>query len=831
LKRFVLSLIFLTTFFRVELLSAAEPPRVVGPTDWTADSITDTPDSVDLQSDTQYDPNKDKNALFSTNPAKPKGRSPVKITGKYRLAAGLTGDDFIVNESQPLRQERDFNYIFGERLNNTYDPAVFSQVLVNVDYAPHERFNFYTQLVADPWSVVGTTGEQVQTSDIGGEVIRYNLRTFGADNSTMGTSVRANTSDYINIPRIKLKDGKTTSGTVAHGFFDFNADTGGIPFTIPELDIDYEVRPIRKLWMDYTADEWHARVFALADESQALTSDDPLELSNHKDYWQQSPWLDEYVPIQYFSDGSIKRGYYSDSTAFSARDSDGNRLVLLKGASVEADLGRTYFAGTIAAPQNPWEEEYFTPNSVSSAFRIKHISTEKLTLGALYTSKTGYVNDSVSDISQVLAVDTKYKINDKLVAKTEIAGSYRERDRLSNLAQITNSDGMAYKAVLNAAFPNRLKGETAVELSYAQMDRYFDPMLSRYSNTRDDHFWGKHLSFREYSPDLEHYRIGDGLDVNRRVYRARWQEKLYKDRFVNLFDVRHVRNTHTNDYMENVMREEVTFKMTPKMTIKGMFRWQDLPKSEARIEPYLSNYYFPLDTIDLASMTIQNVSVPGRRDPSHFTYAGGAQYVFNKKWTAEGIVERSNDLPDFPRGLLNGTFRDANDRVDGILTDHVTTFLYSQGPLGGVPPYEYFSIIKERLYWRPENNITVTFHATQNGYKFYGGIDDNINHQGVSVAMDVSKKLSLFADYTHSVLIDLPRQISNGMGTSDLSDHHNLYGSLDYRINAATVFRAEYGVFGLGSDTPQVTPYSTSAFSLPTIDTEHLLRVSLTGDF
>ena len=103
----------------------------------------------------------------------------VKMSGSYRLAAGV-GNDFILNDSNSDLQERNFRYVFGERLNNTFDPAVYDKFLLNVDFSPADPVNFYTQFVADPWSWVGTTGEQIQKSDIGTEHIRYNLKYFVA---------------------------------------------------------------------------------------------------------------------------------------------------------------------------------------------------------------------------------------------------------------------------------------------------------------------------------------------------------------------------------------------------------------------------------------------------------------------------------------------------------------------------------------------------------------------------------------------------------------------------------------------------------------------------
>ena len=166
----------------------------------------------------------------------PGGR--IKMSGHYRLAAGATTDDFTLNDSNADLQERNFRYVFGEDLNNTFDPAIYSQLLLNIDFTPADRWDIYTQIVNDPWSWVGQTGEQVQRSDIGNETLRYNLKYFGANNATIGEIFRSDVSDSIGFPAIKVKDGHLTSGTVAHGFYDFNPATNGIPFTVPELDLE-----------------------------------------------------------------------------------------------------------------------------------------------------------------------------------------------------------------------------------------------------------------------------------------------------------------------------------------------------------------------------------------------------------------------------------------------------------------------------------------------------------------------------------------------------------------------------------------------------------------
>lgn len=800
--------------------SAASSVKTVGPS-----SLPDPAEEPAADDDTDERP-----AGSASRFETPTTSRYVKVSGNYRLAAGMTSESFILNDSNADLQERNYRYVFGERLHNTYDPAIYSRHLVNVDFTPTDKIGFFTQIVNDPWSWVGTTGEQVQRSDIGGEIIRYNLKYFGANNSTIPETIRTNVGDSVGIPVIKIHDGHLAAGTVAHGFFDFNPATGGIPFTIPELDINYEYRPIRKLWMDYKEDRWHARVFAFADQTQALTTDDPLELSNHKDYWQQSPWLYEYKPIQFFSDRSVLRGYYSDAISFFARDSDGNRLVLLKGASVEADLGQTYLAATVAAPHTPWEESYFEANNIPGAVRLKHYVNPRLMVGGTYTFRAGNVNDDLADLSQVGGVDVKVQLAEHVVFKGEIATSFHEKELAADERLQTSAEGHAYKAVVESDFDHAHDGHTQFRFAFTQMDQYFEPVLSRYTNTRDDHYWGNHLSFQPITPDMEYFRLGDGVDINRYVFHIRWREKLFKDRFENLFDIRNVHRSNDDAFKEMVLRDELTVQITDRLTAKGLFRWHHLPKSKEDIDPYIANYNF-VGFTDPSNIVLKNFDVPADADPSRFTYSAGLQYIVNRQWTAEGFVEVSNDVPDFPRGLLNNSFRDANDRVDGILQDHVTNFLYGQGPLGGIPPYEYFTITRQRIIFQPEKRLRFIFHSAQNGYKYAGSIDDNINHTGLSIRYEHDPRLSLFFDYTRSYVIDLPKLIATGYTEHDYRGHDNLYFSADYRLSPSQTFRAEYGLFGLGLDSPLVTPYSTNTFSLPTIDTEHLLRVSLVGEF
>lgn len=791
-------------------------------------------------------------------PAKKKGTKygMVRIWGRYRLAAGADSEDLILNDANSVSniqglQGPQSDYLFGEQLNNTYDKAIFSQYLLNVDFEATKNLDFYTQIVVDPWSYVGTTGEQVTRNNQNSSItLRYDLKYFGAFNSTIKEVYRNPITDRITFPYIKQKDGHLSGVTVVQGMDDYDGVPGnkrGLTFNIPEHELDLDLRPFRKMWADYKQDDWHLRIFPLADESQALTSDDPLELSNHRDYWQQSPWLYQYRPVQYFSDHSIKRGYYSDALSYFARDSEGNRLVLLRGVSYEANFGKTYISATGAAPYTPWDEDYFSPDNIPGAVRIKHQATDRFMIGGLYTFRSGLIDNSVADYDQVVGVDGQYQVTDNVVFVGEVAGSHREIDLKTDEATRTSTEGYAYKGEFRGDYDHAHDdGHTEWKLSYAQMDRGFEPRNSLYLSTRDDRFWGTHISFDEH-PDIDPFKLGDGLDVNRWVVRANWKEKLFKERFFNEFDVRNVHRVDPVNYVnpvnnrweemddtnvETVFRDEITVRLNPRVTSKTLWRWKHVPRTKTGVEPEFTGYYFPKDDIDLYDFYVVNGAVSGGQDADQLTLSQGFQYVIDPQLTVEGVYEYTNAIPDFPRGLLNEFYRNPVERVDGILLDRMQNFMYSQGGvLKAAPPYDFFNIWRERVIYRPESRVTWTLHAAQNEYLAAGGIDDNINHVGLGVEFVQSKKLRWFADYTYSRQIDLPRYVATAEREAIFGGHHNFYASFDYRLNAATVLRGEYGVFLLNSPLAVTNPYNAGFFSLATIDTEQLFRVSLTGEF
>ena len=113
----------------------------------------------------------------------------TQISGTYRLSAGV-GDDVMLNKSNVLRDQfglegPNSRYVYGEGLYNNFDEKIYQQSVLNLKVTSGNGWSVAGQVVNDPWSLVGTTGDQYQSNDLGGENVRYNLKYFGASNSTI----------------------------------------------------------------------------------------------------------------------------------------------------------------------------------------------------------------------------------------------------------------------------------------------------------------------------------------------------------------------------------------------------------------------------------------------------------------------------------------------------------------------------------------------------------------------------------------------------------------------------------------------------------------------
>lgn len=778
----------------------------------------------------------------------------TRTSGYYRAAfGGGRNRTFSLNDSNSDLQDRDYHYLFGERQYNTFDTAIYSRYEVNIDSQLSKTDSVFAQVVADPWSYVGQTSEMTVFNADRSDHFTAKQKYWGANNSTVPYSVRSYKGNAIGFPELEAQDGFTQPYRTT-GYTDY-----GTTYDVPAQDIDYEFRPMRKAWWDHEGDIWHVRLFALADHNQVMTTDDPMHLSNRKDFWEGSAWLDQWLPLQQFAINGysphlthgdrpvISRGRYSDEEAFYARDSDGKYLTLLRGAAMEADFGRTYVGTMIASRYGLWDE-YQEFDNVPGVIRVKHQVTEPWMLGATYTYRVGLIDREPDAYNQVISLDTKYYTNQTDYFYGQMAGSRNDVDRLSSFHSAY--EGQAYKTGYVAQTGNASDGITRWNGDFSWTGTKFKETLSKYSSLRDDEFWGNHITWARIPADVEPFKIGSGEDYGRYVFKMNAASSIPNRGVDNFFDIRHVRATDSNGYthvgnddddsfIETVIRDETTWKFAPHWTFKNFMRFQVLPKTLRGIEPFLSGYNAPQlqDPALEAGVYYEDLMIQPGLDANRHTIGQGLQWEPTHQWTVSGTFELSNDIPEFPRGIMNSIYPQAtfiDPYTPSWAIYRQQAFLYRQD-IFGLPPYDNFSIVKERVAYRYSDNLQFIFHAAQNSYTLWAPIDDNVEHQGLSIDWQITDQWSAFFDYTHSHLADIPRLIATNYQDLEFDDHHNIYTRLKYRINSNTVLSMEYGVFGQtyyeGSDALPASAYAVTTFALPTVDTEHLFRMSLDGEF
>jgi len=315
----------------------------------------------------------------------------------------------------------------------------------------------------------------------------------------------------------------------------------------------------------------------------------------------------------------------------------------------------------------------------------------------------------------------------------------------------------------------------------------------------------------------EPFRIGDGIDVNRYVGELDLRTKLFEERLELLFNLRNVHRISDDNYIETVFRNEGTYKFNPKLSGKWLVVNRDLPKTIANQDPLIMKD---------DGEPFLNYKIEDGKDPSTLTAGLGLKCDFTEKISLEGIYERSNDLPDFPRALLNDLAWPMGTETEGGITyDYEANQLYQQDffPL---PPYDYFDIYKANLTLRPTEDLTLRLNYTRNTFEYAGPVDDNINHGALEADYNLNEKWGFSFRYVYSKFIDVYRQ-NLGEGIH-YDGHHNFYAEARYDIGEDKRLRVQYGTFGYFN--PAAGEYSTT-WSLSTVDTEHLLRIFVDGKF
>lgn len=770
----------------------------------------------------------------------------TKVSGEVVLSAAVTPGDQIWNQAEGnLNEEnwRSLSYIGPNRGPNTYDPRIYDRLRINVDKDNPQGLGFHVNLTNDPWSYIGKsdkftiTGASPLT-----DTAEFELYAWGNSKYTVGHSVFTDLrGDAFSVPETKMLHRKEVPAVTL-------TSLNGNIFTIPASEINYIYQPLRELWFDYKQEGLNFRFFPIAYQDQALTSDDPLKLSNNHIWWEESPWLNSWLPGHLNTPlGDFFKGIWDDSLSFYSRDSDLTRLTALRGLSFSYQpQDETSFSTTVASPKTLWQD-YDSFDNIAAATRLKHLLRDNFSIGSTYTFRVGF-NEDIGDkkdfTNHVIGVDLGYEIATGLKISAEAAQSFSEKD-LSSPDYASESRGNAYYFSLTGRFPLKsimdlqygydeikpLKEERFFgksRLFFAHMDRGFDPSLSTYRATRNDAFWSRHIHFKKpfgyyysgiYYPslkweDIEPFRIGSGIDIGRDVIGWRLENSLWEKRIENLFDVRNVHRSN-GKFLENVVRDELTYKINERLTGKLLGIYQKMPHTRGGYDPFIVDS----DTGEY----LKNAFILDGEDPSLKTGSLGLEYAFYDWLSLNGTWEHTNDYTaaydHFPRGnLVGSTF--ATYTNYGKIYRVGEVFLYSQD-LFPLPPYPFYDIFKAGLRIAPWENIEIYLDYTRNEYKSAGQIDDNVNHVGFELAYMPNKKIGLYLRYVYSRWNDLTL-MTQGYNKVYLGNH-NFSSEFRYMPSDDDEFVLQYGESGRTAiSTLTLDPYGTS---LPTLDTQHIFRL------
>jgi len=772
----------------------------------------------------------------------------IKMTGEAQAALGVDSKgDAIWKKANFDLNERNWRMLSSDGDNNrenTYDPMIYDRLKINLD-TPKDKngFDFHTNITIDPWSFTGKTDKVNIAGAAGGDNADIELKYWSNTGYTLNQSVwTLKNGDTFNLPEIQVKDGKTVPTTVS--------TTWGNIFTIPALEVHREFQPLRELWVDYQQDDTiKLRVFPLATEKEAYTSDDPLKLSNNRIFWEDSPWLSKWQKGVYNSGVfpvSFTKGYWDDAISYGVRDSSGERLTALRGFSFNyKPFEQTTFDSTWAAPKDPWQD-YSSVDNLSGATRIKQAVLDNLNMGATHTLRLGFIDDGseIDSRNNVLAGDMEYEMKPGTKLQMEAALSSAQYD-LSNSQYKTGSRGNAYYFALINRYPRQAiidanydqiqpeKNEpfmSKLKFFGAYMSKEFDPALSNYRQTRRDSFWARHLHFRQpleyfYSgissstitiADIKPFAVGNGIDIDRRVLGLSWETNWDK-KVNNLLDIRKAQ-TVQGKYLETEARDELSWKVNERLTAKALGIYQDLPKTKAGVDPFLYDNLTGENLVDRSADPIDQ-----GKDPSLKTGSLGLEYAFTDWLSVNGIYECTNDYTlaydNFPRRLLNDSEPSYEYYEDGNTYLKNRYFLYNQHYFPQ-PPYPFYNVFKTGVRILPIEKLEVYLDYTRNEFEKAGQISDGMNHFGAEIGWLPTAKSGLYLRYTYSLWQDLA-DVQRGL--TKTSGHHNLFAALRYLMSKDDEFILEYGV---SPNYPITELVSNDPFggSLATIDTQHIIR-------
>lgn len=764
------------------------------------------------------------------------GIAPSQLRGEYRLAFGVTQDDFIWKDANAdyhnMPGDTSWRYIFGKDRQNSYDKAIYSRLKMDLDAHITDTLSGFGQMVIDPWTFVGK--KRVYVTGTNGDNVQIDYKYWSNVRSTINETYRTEKGDIVNVNENKVKEDKTSIGRYT-GLTDWGTNT----FIIPEEDIDRMYVPIRKLWVEYNEEPYKAKIFAMAGQEEALTSDDPMRLSNNKVWWEEGAWLDRYDASQVFerqgrsaptgftgSRQPVKKGQWVRNLSFVAKDSNDEFLTFLRGASFKADFANGASVDMVAAtPRSLWDT-YEQATNIPAALRVKAPITDRFSLGGLYTFKGGMRHQSLEAMNNLGAIDGTYQ----LLGDTELLGEFAVSNMDTEEADGYDNHYTGYAGSIGLKKQGNIALGSAgdryeLKAFFASMNDQFFPGLSNYRFTRKEFEYAKHIYFGDLDPQNEAMMFGDGMDIGRNAFNLNAKAEFPDKNIDTRFDFRTV-YSDGNEHIEDVYRLEATYQPIDALTLKGLAFYKHLPKTKKGIDPLMNaknSYSAFTDYFAYDDVWLENSAVEADKDPSIGSFSGGLQYDFTDYFTGIGIYEATNDPKDYPRGLLNNVYV-TDYYQDGIVWDKVVPFLYDQSAFG-LPDYPYYNIYKARFIYYPFEPLKVTLKYTYNENKYAMAIDDIPTAQGIEFEYKPCPNTTLGFLYQYTRQRDLYKEFVLEQGTH-FDGHHNIFAAFDYQLNRDQHLRLTYGSYvGYDYDTPE------NSDDINALDTRHIVRVSYTGSF
>ena len=778
-------------------------------------------------------------ATVSSQPSVPEEKK--LISGDYQVSFGATSEDFHWKRANYNLNERNWRRVDGRALNdyeNTYDPAIYDQLRVKVDGTQEKGLGFYTNLDFSPWSFVGETNKVTVPSDVGGDTLDVQLKYWSNSRYTIDEEVFSNLDgDLISLPEMKVVNDRILPLTINSTGFSRN-------FDIPELEINREFWPLRELWFDYAQEGLYFKAYPAGLEKEAYTSDDPLQLSNHHIYWEESPWLDSWKQGNVNTGAApddFLEGEWDDSISFMARDSSGLRLTNLRGLDFSLYGERSSIDFSFASPKTLWQD-YDEYTNLQGVARPKLYFSDKLMLGGIYAGRVGFDEDEERDATnQVFGADITGMPFNKTKVSVQVAHSKSETDITT--AYKTDKRGNAVRLeIINSTLDNimdkdyfavRQKEESTdffykSRLALTHMDSGFESALSNYEETKNDMFWSRHLHFRQpfdfyYTglygstlswDDVAPFRIGDGVDYGRDVISLRLEFfNLLNSKLDTLFDVRNVHSTD-GKFIENVSHLEATYRLTDKFTAKALGIYQKMPDTKGGLDPFLID--------EERDEPYSNTAVPDGKDPSLKTVSVGGEYKAAEWLTPYFIWEHTNDVTiaanNYPRGVFNSKYLDTFTEENMVFRRPVLQ-LY-RGSFFPQAPYPYYDIFRAGITLRPRDNLEIGLDWARNENEWAQAIDDNSNHIGFELSWRPVDKLGLYFSYDYTKMNDISEL--NDKSEVVKRSHHNFFSEVRYRVDDDSELIAQYGVGGYNPFGVEV--YSPFGGSLAVLDTQHIVR-------